>query len=76
MLCGDLIIGEVKCFLIGFIVCEIMGLIFSFDYKIMFVGVQYLGEEVVLLYFFYGGISKFCLIIMMIICEDGGVIGV
>lgn len=73
MLAADTRSGEIKRFLSGPVACEITGIAFSPDYKLMFVGIQHPGEFLKPSTFPYGQTPRSS--IVMIRKKDGGIIG-
>ncbi|TQR59035.1 PhoX family protein [Campylobacter troglodytis] len=73
MLCANAKTGEIRRFLSGPIACEVTGLAFSKDSKIMFVGIQHPGEDGAKSHFPYGKTPRST--IMQIKKLDGGIIG-
>ncbi len=76
MLCADPASGEIRRFLTGPIACEITGIAFSEDYKTLFVNVQHPGENNQPSSFPHGDNKKIPRSsVVMVVKEDGGVIG-
>lgn len=75
MLVVDLCIGELKCFFIGLLGCEVIGIVVMLDFCMLFINIQYLGEGLIVDNFFsiwLDGLGCWlCLVIVVIICEDG-----